>query len=109
MRRAAGLLANLLRHISVPLTRQGRNSVIDFKQAGAALAAADAHRHHAPLGLAPASLLQDVARQTRARHAKGVADRDRAAVDVVLLGIDPELVTGIQALAGERLVEFPKI
>src|SRR5258706_15323824 len=86
-----------------------RNSAIDFKQAGAALAAADAHRHHAPLGLAPAALLQDVAGEPRPGHPEGVADRDRAAVDVVLLGIDAELVTGIEALAGERLVELPNI
>src|SRR5450756_2215582 len=82
---------------------------IDFEQAGAALAAADAHGDHAPLRLAPAAFLQEVARAPRAGHAEGVADRDRAAIDVVLLGIDAELVTGIQALAGERLVEFPQI
>src|SRR5438270_8582907 len=91
------------------MVEPGFGSVIDFKQPGAALAAADAHGHHAPLGLAPTSLLQDVACQARARHAKGMADGNRAAVDIVLLGIDSELVTGIQALAGESLVEFPKI
>src|ERR1700731_475221 len=86
-----------------------RGSAVDFERAGAALAAADAHRHDAPLRLAPAALLQDVACQPRAGHAEGVADRDRAAVDVVLLRVDAELVTRIQALAGERLVEFPQI
>src|SRR6266481_7505093 len=86
-----------------------RNSAIDFKQAGAALAAADAHRHHAPLGLAPAALLQDVAGEPRAGHPEGMADRDRAAVDVIFVGVDAELVTGVKALAGERLVELPNI
>src|SRR5450631_3219730 len=97
-RRAAGVLIAL-----------SENSAIDFKQPGAALAAADAHGDDAPFGLAPAALLQDVAGQPRAGHAEGMADRDRAAVDVVLVGIDAELVARIQALAGEGLVEFPQI
>src|SRR3954465_9264373 len=84
-------------------------SAVDFEQAGAALAAADAHRDDAPLGLAPAAFLQDVAGETRAGHAERMADRDRAAVDVVLLGIDAELVARIETLAGEGLVELPEI
>src|SRR6266404_1226266 len=87
----------------------GGGSAIDFEQAGAALAAADAHRHDAPLCLAATALLQDVARQPRAGHPERVADRDRAAVDVVLVGIDAKLVTGIEALAGKSLVELPNI
>src|SRR5437899_11793129 len=83
--------------------------LIDLEQAGAALAAADAHGHHAPLGLAPAAFLEDVAGQTRAGHAEGMTDRDRAAVDVVFFGIDAELVARIEALAGERLVQLPEI
>src|SRR6202140_3131883 len=84
-------------------------SAIDFEQAGAALAAADAHRHHAPFRLAPAPLLKDVAGQPRACHAERMADSDRAAIDVVLVGIDAELVARIQALAGEGLVELPNV
>src|ERR1700694_5518093 len=86
-----------------------RSSAIDFKQARAALAAADAHRHDAPLCLATAALLQEVAGQPRAGHSERVADGDRAAVDVVLVRIDAKLVTGIKALAGKSLVEFPDI
>src|SRR5258706_14834928 len=86
-----------------------RSSAIDFKQARAALAAADAHGHDAPLCLAPTALLQDVACQPRAGHPEGMADGDRAAVDVVLFGLDTELVAGIQALAGQGFVEFPKV
>src|SRR6476646_5962092 len=102
LRRVAGSLA-------AGLCRSSRRSAIDFKQAGAALAAADAHRHDAPLRLAPAAFLQDMAGETRTGHAEGMADRDRAAVDVVLLRIDAELVARIEALAGESLIELPEI
>src|SRR6476659_11094189 len=84
-------------------------SAVDLKQACAALAATDAHGDDAPLGLAPASFLQDVAGEPRAGHAEGMTDGDRAAVDVVLLGIDAELVARIEALAGEGLVQFPDV
>src|SRR6266481_5013586 len=84
-------------------------SAVDFEQACAALAATDAHGDDAPLGLAPASLLQDVAGEPGAGHAEGMTDRDRAAIDVVLLGIDAELVARIEALAGEGLIELPEI
>src|SRR5262245_16066268 len=58
-------------------------SAINLEQPGAALPAADAHRHHAPFGLATAAFLQNVASEPRAGHAEGMADRDRAAIDVV--------------------------
>src|SRR6478672_13577884 len=84
-------------------------SAVDLEQAGAALAAADAHGHDAPLGLAARTFLEDVAGETRAGHAEGMTDRDRAAVDIVLGGIDAELVARIEALAGEGFVELPEI
>ncbi len=37
-----------------------------------------------------------------------MADGDRAAVDVVLVRVDAQLVTAVQALAGERFVQFPQ-
>src|SRR5689334_24078628 len=83
--------------------------LIDLEQARAALAAADAHRDDAPLGLAPAAFLQDVTGEARAGHAEGMADRDRAAIDVVFLRIDAELVARIEALAGEGFIELPEI
>src|ERR1051325_6070662 len=51
---------------------------VDLEQPGAALAAADAHRHHAPLRLATTSFLQQMAGETRTGHAEGMTDRDRA-------------------------------
>src|SRR6201989_1490136 len=89
--------------VSRCLTHPAKRASIDLEQAGAALAAADAHGHHAPLGLAAVTFLQDVAGEPRAGHAEGMADRDRAAVDVVLFGIDAEPVARIEALAGEGL------
>src|SRR5258707_8783550 len=53
------------------MRNRARGSAIDFKQAGAALAAADAHGDNAPLCLAPAALLQDVAGKPRAGHPEG--------------------------------------
>ncbi len=50
-----------------------------------------------------------MAGEPRAGHAEGMADRDRAAVDIVLLGVDAELVARIQALAGEGFVELPEV
>src|SRR5437867_731423 len=61
------------------------------------------------IGNSLAVFLQDVAGETRAGHAEGMADRDRAAVDVVLLGVDAELVARIQALASEGFVQLPEI
>src|SRR5436305_1589557 len=95
--------------ISVPMRGPVLSSAVDFEQAGATLAAADAHRDNAPFCLAPATLLQDVAGKPCAGHPEGVADCDRAAIDVVLRGIDAKLVAGIEALAGKRLVELPNI
>src|ERR1700712_928720 len=88
------------------MTRRSKIS-IDFEQARAALTATDAHGDDAPLRLTAVAFLQDVAGETRAGHAEGVADRDRTAVDIVFLGIDAELVARIQALAGESFIEFP--
>ena len=81
----------------------------DLEEARRALAAADAHRHDAPLGLAALAFEQEVADAARARHAEGVADRDRAAVDVVLLGVDAEGVAAVEALAREGFVELPEV
>src|SRR4051812_19397533 len=67
------------RHLASPVTSPCGLRV-DLEQAGSALAAADAHRHDAPLGAAALTLLQDVAGAARARHAERVTDRDRAAV-----------------------------
>ena len=44
-----------------------------------------------------------------AGHAEGVADGDGAAIDIVLLWINAELVAAIEALRGKGFVQFPKV
>ena len=61
------------------------------------------------LHAAPLALDERVTGHARARHAVGMADRDRAAVDVHLVGVDAEPVAAVQHLGGERLVQFPQI
>src|ERR1700744_3731616 len=69
-----------------------------LEQPRGAHAAADAHGDDSILGLAAAAFHQRVTGQPRARHAPGMADRNRTAIDVDLLGIDAELVAAIQNL-----------
>src|SRR3954447_24078548 len=80
----------------------------DFEQAGGPHAAADAHRHDDPAHAAATALEQRMPDEAAAGHAVRVADRDAAAVDVELLGIDLERVAAVDDLAGERLVELPQ-
>src|SRR5215469_11559930 len=94
---AANPAAFLPRHCALGAPPRRFGLAIDLEQPGAALPAADAHRHHAPFGLAAAAFLQNVAGQPRAGHAEGMANRDRAAIDVVFRRIDAELVAAIQA------------
>ena len=82
---------------------------IHLEQTRRAHAAADAHRDDRLLGAAALAFHQHVAGETRAGHAEGMADGDGAAIDVVFLRIDAELVAGIEALRGEGLVQFPQI
>src|SRR5260370_36130112 len=84
-------------------------SVDDFKQTRRAHAATDAHGHHAVFRLAPPALDQEVAGQPGPGHAIGMADRDRAAIDVELVGIDAELVAAIDHLNRIGLVELPEV
>src|SRR5579872_3888984 len=73
-------------------------SVDNLEQSCGTHAAADAHGYNSILGLTPAALDQGMAGQTRARHAIGMANRNRAAVDVELFRVDAELVAAIDDL-----------
>src|ERR1700722_6918839 len=73
-------------------TRGALLSSGDFEQSGRAHAAADAHGHDDIARAAPLAFDQRVPGHARAAHAIGVADRDRAAVDVKLVIVDAEPV-----------------
>src|SRR5215471_19444557 len=57
---------------------------------------------------APLALNQRVRRQPRTRHPVGMPDSDRAAIDVVTRGIDPEPIPAVEGLNGKGLVELPQ-
>ncbi len=86
----------------------GRSTFTRPRTAPPRPAAADAHRHHDVLDAAPLALDQRMAGQARAAHAVGVADRDRAAVDVELVVVDAEPVAAVDHLHGEGLVQLPE-
>src|SRR5258708_34737995 len=79
-----------------------------LEQAGGAHAAADAHRDDDVLGLAATALDQGVAGAARAGHAEGMANRDRAAIDVELVVGNAELVAAVEHLHREGLVQLPE-
>mmetsp|Transcript_21061 Transcript_21061/g.81578 ORF Transcript_21061/g.81578 Transcript_21061/m.81578 type:complete len:451 (-) Transcript_21061:3205-4557(-) len=89
--------------------RRPSGSLEHFEHAGRAHAAADAHRHADTLGTAALAFDEGVAGQALARHTVGVADRDRAAVDVELVHRDAQCVGAVQHLNREGLVEFPQV
>src|SRR5262249_51044366 len=82
-----------------------------FQRDRDALADADAHGGQRPLLLPVLQLQRRRAGDARARHAERVAERDRAAVRVDVLGIvrNPELAQGGERLAGECLVQLDHI
>src|SRR5579872_917236 len=90
-----------------PWRRRGW-SAAELEQACGALAAADAHRDHAVTDFAALHLVGDRADEAGAGHAEGVADRDRAAVDVEFFGVDAELVAAVDHLHREGFVELPQ-
>src|SRR5258705_13682436 len=84
-------------------------SVNDFEQTRRARAATDAHGHDSVFCLATPALDQEVAGQPRACHTVGMADRDRAAIDVQLVPIDAELVAAIDYLHRIGFIQLPEI
>src|SRR4029079_11496991 len=74
-----------------------------------ALAHADAHRRDAVATAAAAQLVEEGDDQPGAAHPQRMAERDRAAVDVDLFRVEPELTDHGEALRGERLVQLDEI
>src|SRR4051812_8190215 len=83
--------------------------VNDSDKARGAHSATNTHGYNSILGLAPAALDQGMAGQPRSGHAVGMADRDRAAVDVELFRVDPELVAAMDDLHRKCLVQLPQV
>ena len=74
-----------------------------------ALADADAERREAVAAAAAAQLVQQRDDEPRAAHPERMAERDRAAVHVHLLGVEAELPDHDEALRGERLVQLDQV
>src|ERR1043165_2576833 len=75
------------------------------------LSDADAHGGERALAAGLAELMRSRYRDARARHAERMAERDRAAVRIDVLGIvgEPELAHAGKGLGGERFVELDHI
>src|SRR5699024_3181572 len=80
----------------------------DFEQSGRPLAAAAAHCHDHILHTTTASLGERVPDQPGSGDIGGAADRDAAAVDVVILRIYAEGSTAVQCLPRDCFVELPQ-
>src|SRR5215211_2864822 len=87
----------------------GRSVNSDLHDHRVALPAAGADRGAAVAAAAAAQLVYERAEDARARGADRVPDRDRAAVDVDALLVDPEHPDRVQRDRGERLVDLPQV
>src|ERR1044072_9426155 len=76
---------------------------------GDAHAAADTQGGEALLGVALLHFVEKGGEDAGARGADRVADRDRAAVDVDLVGVPAELLADRERLGGERLIGFDEV
>src|SRR3954463_8193266 len=72
-------------------------------------AACGAHRHQAALEVAPFQLVEHGTDQDRAGGADGVAERDRAAVDVDLVTVELEVANEFLGDDGEGLVDLEQV
>src|SRR5258708_22875595 len=72
-------------------------------------AAADAPGDDGALGAAAPSFDQDMAGHARSAHAKGMTDRDRAAVDMETFLRNAQPVAAVKHLARKGFVELPQI
>src|SRR2546422_10970298 len=89
--------------------RQRGLSPAQFKDAGAAHPAADAHRDQAVTSLAAFELVQDGNGKFRASGSQRVTQSHRAAVDVDALSRQRTLADDGERLTGEGFVEFDKV
>ena len=100
-------------HAREPTEGRGRMRRVRGESAceerGLALADADAQRREPVTAAPPAQLVEERHDEPRAAHAERVAERDRAAVHVHALRVEPELADHREALRRERLVQLDEI
>src|SRR5207237_8435939 len=84
-------------------------SMDDFEKPRRPHAATDTHGDDGIFRLAPTTLNQSMAGQPGSGHAVGMANRDRAAIDVELFRVNSELVAAIDHLHRKCFVQFPEI
>src|SRR2546422_2695835 len=94
---------------SRPIALAGAGSSCSFDEPGSPHPAADAHRDEPVARLPSTQLVQDGPDQARAAHPIGVTDRDRAAIRIEPLGVDPEAVAAVDRLGGERLIQLDEV
>src|SRR5262249_3189475 len=85
------------------------SDLVYLEQPRRAHAAADAHGDDGAPGAAAPSFDHDMAGHPRSAHAKGMADRDRGAVDIETVLGDAQPVAAVEYLARKCFVEFPQI
>ena len=90
-------------------SRPVRLAGVYLEQSRRAHAAADAHRHEPSAAAALAELVHELRRELRAGRAERMTERDRAAVDVHLLFVEPEIAHDGHDLRRERLVELDQV
>ena len=66
--------------------------------------AANAHGDHTVFGFPAASLQKERSGTPGAGHTEGVSNGDGSTIHIVLLRVDTEPVTAVQALGSERLL-----
>src|SRR5712691_7949734 len=95
-----------VRAVRSPVRATARKTL---EQRSLSLPDADTERGQPIAGAAPAQLVQQRYDKPRAAHAEWMAERDRTAVHVQLLLVEPELASDHEALRRERLVELHEI
>src|SRR5262249_47487224 len=80
----------------------------DFEQTGRAHTATDAHGDDHVLDAAATAFDQGMTDHACTRHAEGVTDSDRTAVDVEAILRNAQLIAAVQNLTGKGFVEFPQ-
>src|ERR1700716_4057778 len=80
-----------------------------LEQAGGALPAADAHRDDHQFGAAALAFDERVSGKTGTADPVGMTHGNGAAVDVQPLIGNAQLISAVEDLAGEGLVQFPQI